>query len=125
LFINALRNGAKPTVHGDGKQSRDFTFVRDVTAANLAAAMAPAEQCSGRAYNVAIGGEHSLLELLDILGRLLDAPPDAEHVDPRPGDVRHSRADSSAAAADLGWSATTPFADGLAATVAWFTERSA
>src|SRR5205823_14493336 len=71
LFIDALRNGRRPTVHGDGKQSRDFTFIADVVAANIAAAHAPAEECSGKAYNIACGDEWSLLQLLDSLGQLL------------------------------------------------------
>ncbi len=56
LFIDALRNGIAPTVHGDGKQSRDFTYIDDVVDANIAAASAPADVASGRAYNIACGG---------------------------------------------------------------------
>ena len=121
LFIEALRSGKAPIVHGDGKQSRDFTYIGDVVAANLAAAFAPAEACTGKAYNIACGGEWSLLQLLDTIGELLGVTPDPEHVDPRAGDVRHSCADVSAAQRDLGWQAATAFTDGLARTVEWFT----
>ncbi len=69
LFIRALSLGQQPTVHGDGRQSRDFTFVDDVIEANLAAAGAPADVAVGRVLNIACGGSHSLLELLDVLGR--------------------------------------------------------
>lgn len=121
LFIAALRAGRSPEVHGDGRQSRDFAFVADVVRANLAAATAPAEACSGRAYNIAGGKERSLLDLLDVLRATLGVDTPAVHVDPRPGDVRHSYADLSAAAADLGYRPTVTFEEGLAATVAHVT----
>jgi UDP-glucose 4-epimerase len=117
LFIDALRSGRRPTVHGDGTQSRDFTFLDDVVAANLAAAAAPRTAVSGNAYNVACGGEYSLLELLDLLGEITAMPVDPEHTDPRAGDVRHSCADTSAAANDFGWKASISFRDGLIRTV--------
>jgi UDP-glucose 4-epimerase len=120
LFIDALREGRAPTVHGDGKQSRDFTYVSDVVAANLAAARAPAD-VAGAAYNIAGGDEHSLLDLLDHLGRLLGVEPEPEHTDPRPGDVRHTCADVSAAARDLEWRADVSFEAGLERTTEWFT----
>lgn len=120
-FIAALRAGEAPQINGDGLQSRDFAFVADVVAANLAAATAPADACAGNAYNIAGGSERSLLELLEILGDILGTDIEPQHLDPRPGDVRHSFADTSAAAADLGWKPTTAFADGLRATVGWFT----
>jgi UDP-glucose 4-epimerase len=121
LFIAALRTGQRPLVHGDGKQSRDFTYISDVVAANLAAASAPAESASGKAYNIACGDEHSLLELLEHLGQILGVDVEPEHAEPRAGDVRHSCADVAAAARDLGWSATVAFRDGLDETVAALT----
>jgi nucleoside-diphosphate-sugar epimerase len=119
-FIAALRAGEAPVIHGDGGQSRDFAFVADVVAANLAAASAPADRCAGKAYNIAGGSERSLLEMLDILRGILDVEVAPTHVDPRPGDVRHSFADTAAAQADLGWAPTVDFAEGLRQTVAWF-----
>jgi UDP-glucose 4-epimerase len=113
LFIDALRDGRRPTVHGDGKQSRDFTFIDDVVAANLAAASAPAATASGNAYNIACGGEYTLLELLEHLGEIIGVNLEPEHTEPRAGDVRHSSADASAAARDLGWTAAVAFRDGL------------
>ncbi|CAN5583693.1 SDR family oxidoreductase [soil metagenome] len=121
LFIAALQAGEPPEVHGDGHQSRDFAFIDDVVAANVAAAEAPAEIVSGKAYNVAGGREQSLLELLDILRSALGVDVPAVHVGSRPGDVRHSFADLSAAAADLGYRPGTSFDVGLARTVAYFT----
>lgn len=119
-FIAALRAGEPPVIHGDGGQSRDFAFIDDVVAANLAAATAPTDRCAGKAYNVAGGSERSLLEMLEILGGILGVEVAPTHVEPRPGDVRHSFADTSAAHADLGWSPALDFADGLRRTVDWF-----
>jgi len=120
LFIEALRSRKPPVVHGDGRQSRDFTYIDDVVTANLAAASAPADRCSGRAYNIAGGRASSLLELLDLLGSILGVVAKPVHADPRPGDVRHTRADISAARRDLDHEPTTAFDEGLRRTVAWF-----
>jgi UDP-glucose 4-epimerase len=121
LFIDALRRGRSPIVHGDGRQSRDFTFISDVVAANLAAANAPSD-AAGRAYNIAGGDEHSLLDLLEILGTVLGVEAEPEHIDPRPGDVRHTCAEVSAAERDLDWRAEVSFEDGLKRTTEWFTQ---
>ncbi len=119
LFAAALLTGERPTVHGDGTQSRDFTFVTDVVAANLAAAVAPGDRVSGRAFNVAPGAGTSLLELLDGLGACIGVTPDPLFVEPRPGDVKLSCADATAARELLGWAPTVAVADGLAAYVDW------
>jgi UDP-glucose 4-epimerase len=119
LFVDALLGGRDPVVHGDGLQSRDFTYISDVVAANLAAARAPADRCAGRVYNIAGGASCTLLDVLRILGDLLGVVPDPQFVEPRPGDVRHSRADASAAAHDLGFQTRVGLADGLARTVDW------
>jgi UDP-glucose 4-epimerase len=125
LFIEALAEGRRPVVHGDGGQSRDFTFIDDAVAANIAAATAPASACSGKVYNVAGGHRYSLLEMLALLGRIQGVVADPEFTAPRAGDVRHSEADISAAAADLGYRPAVSFEQGLACTVDWFRERSA
>jgi UDP-glucose 4-epimerase len=121
LFIDALRKHEAPIVHGDGRQSRDFTFIADTVRATLAAAAAPAERCAGHVYNVAPGEAHDLLELLDVLGRLLDVEPKPEHTAVRAGDVRRTMADPSAARRDLGFSCEVGFEEGLRRTVDWFT----
>ncbi len=90
LFASALRNGDRPVVYGDGLTTRDFTYVSDVVAANLAAAAAPSK-VSGGVYNIAPGHSSTLLELLDVLGRLLGREPDPVFEDPRPGDVPRVR----------------------------------
>ncbi|MDQ3639975.1 MAG: NAD-dependent epimerase/dehydratase family protein [Actinomycetota bacterium] len=124
LFIDALRTGRPPEVHGDGLQSRDFTFIADTVGANLRAADAPPERCAGKAYNVAGGHAYTLLDLLSILEGHLPTTSDPVHTDPRPGDIRDSEADISAAKRDLGYCPSVPFADGLARTVAWFGSAS-
>jgi len=123
LFIEAMRKGEPPIVHGDGRQSRDFTYIVDAVAATLAAMDAPGERCAGRAYNIAPGESHDLLELLDILGRLLGTKPEPRHTAERAGDVRRTMADPSAARRDLGYSCRTGFEDGLRRTVEWFETR--
>jgi UDP-glucose 4-epimerase len=119
LFASALLDGERPTVHGDGTQSRDFTYVADVVAANLAAAAAPADRASGQAFNVAPGKGSTLLELLEALGRCIGVTPEPEFVDPRPGDVKTSCADASAARDVLGWAPTVSVSEGLERYVDW------
>jgi UDP-glucose 4-epimerase len=119
-----LLDGENPVVHGDGLQSRDFTYIDDVVAANLTAASVSAAQCAGQAYNIAEGVPHSLLDLLDALGKILDVQPKPTHSAPRAGDVRMSQADASAATRDLGFACKVGFEDGLRRTVAWFRKRS-
>jgi nucleoside-diphosphate-sugar epimerase len=123
LFIDALRQQRDPVVHGDGQQSRDFTYIDDVVTANLAAAVTPPEVCSGRVYNLAGGQAHSLLEVLAILGRILGVQPTPVFAEPRQGDVRHSQADISAARRDLGFVPHVAFEEGLTQTVSWFVRR--
>jgi UDP-glucose 4-epimerase len=120
LFCDALLTGRRPTVDGDGLQSRDFTFVADAVQANVRASQAPAEDCAGRAYNVARGEPHTLLDLLDLLGEAAGVTPDPTFGPPRAGDIRHSHADISAARRDLGYEPSVSFGDGLARTLEWF-----
>ncbi|MGQ0743925.1 MAG: NAD-dependent epimerase/dehydratase family protein [Acidimicrobiales bacterium] len=124
LFAEALRAGQSPEVHGDGGQSRDFTYISDVVAANLLAAEADALACSGRAYNVANGESFSLLDLLGLLSDLLGVTVEPTHTDPRAGDVYCTRGDATAAQRDLGWKSEVGFADGLERTLRWFASKS-
>jgi UDP-glucose 4-epimerase len=122
-FIDSLVQGLPPEVHGDGQQARDFTFVTDAVQANLRASEAPPEQCAGKAYNVAHGSPHSLLELLAVLKSELAVDVEPVHVASRPGDVRLSHADVSAAARDLGYVPVVSFEEGLIKTLDWFRSR--
>jgi nucleoside-diphosphate-sugar epimerase len=124
-FVQALRDGAAPEVHGDGHQSRDFTFVADVVQANLRAAAAPAVRCAGRTYNVALGQRHTLQELLTVLQGLVGHEShERVHTDRRLGDVDHTHADIRAARRDLGYQPQVSFEEGLARTVAWFVDTA-
>ena len=123
LFIDALRQGESPIVHGDGLQSRSFCYITDVVAANLAAGQSPAEACRGQAYNIAGSTSHSLLDLLAALGGILGVDPQPTHVGPRPGDVRHTFADISLATEALGHKPEVGFEEGLRRTVEWFAGR--
>jgi len=123
LFTQALAEGSRPEVHADGMQTRHFAYVADVVTANLLAADAPAEQCAGRAYNIAGTYAHTLLELLRYLDAILGTRAEPEFVGARAGDVRHSLADLSAAQRDLGYRPSVPFEDGLRYTVDWFADR--
>lgn len=121
LFINALRRNAAPTIHGDGEQTRDFTFVGDVVTANLCACTAP-DEAAGGVFNVAYEDRTSINDLYRILAGLLDKQIEAQHVDPRPGDVRDSQGDPTAARTVLGWESETTVAEGLRRTVAFYLE---
>jgi len=122
-FVHALVDGTSPEVHGDGQQSRDFTFVADAVQANLRAADAAPAYCAGKAYNVARGQPHSLLELLEILSGQIGSTVQPHHIASRPGDVRHSHADIAAARRDLRYEPQVSFSEGLARTVGWFRSR--
>jgi UDP-glucose 4-epimerase len=119
-FLEALTAGRAPVLHGDGRQSRDFTFVADVVQANLLAAAAPG--VSGRVYNIACGRRTTLLELVEHLNRLLGTAIAPTHTPPRPGDVRHSQADIERARTDLGYRPTTDVATGLERCLEWWQE---
>jgi nucleoside-diphosphate-sugar epimerase len=115
LLFAAARDGRRPRIHGDGEQSRDFTYVADAVEANLLAAGAPAAAC-GRAYNVAAGGRTTINALARAVAEAAGTDLDPEHGPPRPGDVRHSQADPEAAAAALGFRVRVTVAEGLRAT---------
>ncbi len=115
-FISACRRGEAPVVYGDGSQTRDFTFVSDVVRANMLAALATG--CSGRAYNVGAEGQTTINDLALTIARLVGYDGLPAYQPPRPGDVPHSRADTTAAREAFGFRADTPVESGLQATVA-------
>jgi UDP-N-acetylglucosamine/UDP-N-acetyl-alpha-D-glucosaminouronate 4-epimerase len=123
-FITALLDGRRPTIYGDGEQTRDFTYVGNIVAANLAALEAP--DVAGQAFNIAMGQAVSLNQLVDELRRLTgteDIQP--EYADPRPGDIRHSLADVSKAREMMGFTPKIGFKEGLQKTIDWFQRRQA
>ncbi|HET6953896.1 MAG TPA: NAD-dependent epimerase/dehydratase family protein [Acidimicrobiales bacterium] len=120
LFVDALLTGDAPVMHGDGLQSRDFTFVTDAVQANLRAAAAPAARCAGRAFNIARGDPVALVDLLALLADEVGVTATPVHAETRPGDVRRSHADITAARRDLGYEPAVALRTGLARTVAWY-----
>ncbi len=124
MFIERLRHGECPVVFGDGRQSRDFTFVANAVHANLLAG-STASVLSGQTVNVACGTRFSLLDIIDRLQALLGTSVQPEFRPARRGDVRDSEADISAARALFGYSVIVPFEEGLRATVASMAEQSA
>jgi nucleoside-diphosphate-sugar epimerase len=123
-FFDALLAGRPATLHGHGRQSRDFTFVADAVASNLAAAAAPAAAC-GRAYNVGTGRSTTLLELERRIRELAGGGPAPVFAAPRAGDVLHSLAATEEAERRLGFVARTPLAAGLAASLEHYRESAA
>ncbi len=109
-------------VHGDGTQSRDFTYIDNVVSANLLAARAPAATVSGKSYNVGCGSRISLLEIISMLEGLLGRPLRRTHRPRRVGDVPHTLADIGAAKRDFGYEPLVGFDPGLRRTVDFFTK---
>lgn len=121
LFIDALKNNKPPVIHGDGSQTRDFTFVDDVVMANICCCNAP-EEAAGEVYNVAHGNRTSINDLASMLIKIMKKNIDPIHDASRPGDVHDSQADSFRARNILGWNSKTPFEEGLRRTVSSFME---
>ena len=117
-FITLMLEGERPTIYGDGEQSRDFTYIDNVVYGNLLASTA--EKAPGETINLATGGQIVLNELVDKLNGILgtDLPP--IHGDPRTGDILHSRADIEKAGELLGFEPIVDFDEGLRRTVDWY-----
>ncbi|MBI3998906.1 MAG: SDR family oxidoreductase [Armatimonadetes bacterium] len=120
-FIAWTLAGEPLEVHGDGLQSRDFTYVDNVVVANLCAAEAPDPR--GEAFNIACGERLTLLEVADAIARVAGRQVERRHVAPRRGDVRHTQADISRARSHLGYEPTVGFAEGIERTVAYFAQH--
>ncbi|MGC9454503.1 MAG: SDR family oxidoreductase [Phycisphaerae bacterium] len=119
-FVSSLLAGKPPKVFGDGEQTRDFCYIANVCEANWLAANAPAAVCDGRPLNIACGRTTSLNEILRKLRELLNVDIEAEYTDPRPGDVRDSLADVSAAREAIGYEPKVFFAEGLERAIDWY-----
>jgi UDP-glucose 4-epimerase len=120
LFIKALSDGTRPTIYGDGEQTRDFTYVANVVDGVIRAAETPG--VGGHIINVATGSRISLNQLLDALKRIFNSNVEPIYKEARAGDVRDSQADISKAAKLLGYKPTVDFEAGLRETVKWFKE---
>jgi UDP-N-acetylglucosamine 4-epimerase len=123
IFVRQLLDGESPTIYGDGEQSRDFTYVRNVVRANIRACEANTQ--GAKVYNVACGDRFDLNYLYERLKSLLGSDLDAKYGPPRMGDVKHSQADIEAVSKELGFEVEIGFEEGLEATVAWYREQGA
>jgi nucleoside-diphosphate-sugar epimerase len=121
-FITALKHREAPVINGDGRQSRDFTFVSNAVHANLLACEAPG--VAGQVYNVACGTRFSLLELLDTLQEIMRVKILPKHEAPRAGDVRHSLAGIEKIVSAMQYEVKHTFRQGLERTVEYFAEDS-
>jgi UDP-glucose 4-epimerase len=118
LMITKMLAGVQPVLFGDGRQSRDFTFVANVVHANLLAADAP--NVAGRTINAADGRSITLLTLIDMLNELLGLDVEPEFAPPRMGDVRESQADITLARTLLGYEPQVDFYEGLRRSIAYY-----
>jgi UDP-N-acetylglucosamine/UDP-N-acetyl-alpha-D-glucosaminouronate 4-epimerase len=121
-FISAMREGRPPTIFGTGRQSRDFTHIDNVVAANIAAMDAP--DAWGQVFNIGCGTDHSLNDLVATLNRLLGSEIEPVHTAPRSGDVERSRADIALAEQVLGYVPYVDFEEGLRRTLDGFEEAA-
>jgi len=119
-FITLMLQGEQPTIFGDGKQSRDFTYIDNVISANLLAAKAPAAQVAGEVFNVATGARFDLNQTFQLLKNITGYSGDVKYAPERPGDVKHSLADLSRTEKHLGYKPLVNFEEGLRRTVEWY-----
>jgi UDP-N-acetylglucosamine/UDP-N-acetylgalactosamine 4-epimerase len=118
-FIKQLLNDKSPTINGDGKQSRDFTYIENVIEANLKACLASSE-AAGQAYNIAYGGREYLIDIYDGLVKALNKDIYPTFGPERKGDIKHSHADISKARELLGYEPDWSFERGILAAIEWY-----
>ncbi len=121
-FIKQLLRGERPTINGDGRQSRDFTYIENVIEANLKGCLAPPE-ADGEAFNVAYGGREYLIDIYHTLTKALGLDVEPVFGPDRKGDIKHSNADIAKARRLLGYSPDYDFARGLNEAIAWYKEN--
>jgi UDP-glucose 4-epimerase len=117
-FVTRMLAGERPTIYGDGGQSRDFTYVENVVRANLAAAEAP--DAAGQLFNAACGRQFTLIDLVVAINRVLGTNIEPKFAEPRTGDVRESLADISAARRVLGYEPVIDFDEGLRRSIEYY-----
>jgi UDP-N-acetylglucosamine 4-epimerase len=121
-FIKQLLNGERPTINGDGKQSRDFTYIENVIEANLKACKA-SHEAAGQAYNIAYGGRGYLIDIYDELCKALGKDIKPIFGSERRGDIKHSNADISKAKELLGYDPEWSFDRGIVAAINWYKDN--
>jgi UDP-glucose 4-epimerase len=122
-FITQMLRHEAPTIHGNGEQSRDFTYIDNVVEANLLACRAPSTEAAGRVFNVATGERVELNQVFRLLKSITAYAGEANYGPERAGDVKHSLADLSRAEKHLGYKPKVGFEEGLRKTVAWYRSR--
>ncbi|MFZ3588951.1 SDR family oxidoreductase [Bacillus sp. DJP31] len=118
-FIKQLLNNEAPTINGDGKQSRDFTYIENVIEANLKACNA-SHEAAGQAYNIAYGGREYLIDIYNVLCKALEKNIKPNYGPDRKGDIKHSNADISRAKELFGYSPEWSFETGIGAAIEWY-----
>lgn len=121
-FLKQLLNDEAPTINGDGKQSRDFTYIDNVIEANLKACVAPHE-AAGQAFNIAYGGREYLIDTYYALCKALGKNIEPRFGPDRTGDIKHSNADISKAKQLLGYNPSYDFPSGLTLAINWYQEN--
>ena len=120
IFITRMLRGERPTIYGDGEQSRDFTFVQNVIEGNILASTAPAAEAAGKYFNLATGKRFTLKQTYAILQKLTGYKGEPEFGPDRAGDIKHSLSDITLAQRHLGYKPVVDFEQGLEKTVAWY-----
>jgi UDP-glucose 4-epimerase len=123
LFIPAVLQGRRPTIYGDGLQSRDFTYVQNVVEANLLACKVPG--VAGQVFNVACGDRITVNSMLHQINKIVGVDISPIYAEPRSGDIKHSQADITRAREHLGYEPKVSFEEGLRATVEWYRKNLA
>lgn len=121
-FIKSLLNNERPVINGDGKQSRDFTYIENVIEANLKACKASSE-FAGEAFNIAYGGRDYLIDVYNLLCKVLDKKIEPIFGPNRKGDIKHSNADISKAKKMLGYEPSWSFKRGIYEAIEWYREN--
>jgi len=121
-FLKQLLNDEAPSINGDGKQSRDFTYIENVIEANLKACQTSSE-FSGNAYNIAFGGQEYLIDVYNTLTASLNKKIDPIYLPDRAGDIKHSNADISKARAEMGYQPGYSFQQGILEAIEWYKEN--
>ncbi len=122
-FIKQLLYNERPTINGDGKQSRDFTFIENVIEANLKACLAP-KQVAGQVFNIAFGGREDLIDVYNLICKVLNKKIKPHYGPERKGDIKHSNADISLARRLLNYDPSWDFEMGIKNAIQWYKENS-
>ena len=121
LFIPAVLQDKNPTIYGDGEQSRDFTYVKNVAEANLLACTVPG--VAGQVFNVACGDRITVNSMLQQINKITGKDITPFYAEPRAGDIKHSQADITRAKEDLGYQPNVTFEEGLRHTIEWYRDN--